>query len=223
MPAGFMRVIYEEIKDCIFFIDEAQKFYTYTMKNISDIFHHPKFERIDMRGRVKNLKNVYRTPSNIARCAFEILQKDSVINDYYKKSFYLNQDFISDIQCILQDGSIKVAELDEFADLKKCLKALPNGETSVVLSNSKVAVSAIKESVLPEGKNVEVLTIQSIKGLEAQNVIIHNFLPFLQTIYKNERALFYRKIYVLLTRSRENLYISLPKNLDENSPDEINR
>ena len=98
---------------------------------------------------------------------------------------------------------------------------MPNGETSVVLSNSKVAVNAIKESVLPEGKNVEVLTIQSIKGLEAQNVIIHNFLPFLQTIYKNERALFYRKIYVLLTRSRENLYISLPKNLDENLPDEI--
>ncbi|WP_204161529.1 ATP-binding domain-containing protein [Campylobacter concisus] len=74
---------------------------------------------------------------------------------------------------------------------------------------------------MPEGKNVEVLTIQSIKGLEAQNVIIHNFLLFLQTIYKNERALFYRKIYVLLTRSRENLYISLPKNLDENLPDEI--
>ena len=101
----------------------------------------------------------------------------------------------------------------------KC--ALPDGETSVVLSNSKVAVNAIKESVLPEGKNIEVLTMQSIKGLEAQNVIIHNFLPFLQTIYKNERVLFYRKIYVLLTRSRENLYISLPKNLDENSPDEI--
>ncbi len=98
---------------------------------------------------------------------------------------------------------------------------MPNGETSVVLSNSKVAVNAIKESILPEGKNIEVLTMQSIKGLEAQNVIIHNFLPFLQTIYKNEMALFYRKIYVLLTRSRENLYISLPKNLDENLPDEI--
>lgn len=100
---------------------------------------------------------------------------------------------------------------------------MPDGETSVVLSNNKVAVSAIKESVLPDGKNIEVLTIQYIKGLEAQNVIIHNFLPFLQTIYKNERALFYRKIYVLLTRSRENLYISLPKNLDENLPDEIKR
>ena len=193
MPAGFMRVIYEEIKDCIFFIDEAQKFYTYTMNNIADIFHHPKFEKIDMRGRVKILKNVFRKPSNIARCAFEILQKDSAINDYYKKSFYLSHDFISDIQCILQDGSIKVVELDEFSELKKCIKALPDGEISVVLSNSKVAVNAIKESILPEGKNIEVLTMQSIKGLEAQNVIIHNFLPFLQTIYKNERELFIEK------------------------------
>ena len=75
----------------------------------------------------------------------------------------------------MQDGSIKVAELDEFSELKKCLKALLNGETSVVLSSSKVAVNAIKESVLREGKNIEVLTMQSIKGLEAQNVIIHNF------------------------------------------------
>lgn len=98
-----------------------------------------------------------------------------------------------------------------------------NDETSVVLSSSKVAVNAIKESVLLKSKNIEALTIQSIKGLEAQNVIIHNFLPFLQTIYKNERALFYRKIYVLLTRSRENLYISLPRNLDENLPDEIKK
>ena len=59
--------------------------------------------------------------------------------------------------------------------------------------------------------------------MKHKNVIIHNFLPFLQTIHKNERALFYRKIYVLLTRSRENLYISLPKNLDENLPDEISQ
>ena len=76
---------------------------------------------------------------------------------------------------------------------------------------------------MPEGKNIEVLTIQSIKGLEAQNVIIHNFLPFLHTIYKNERELFYRKIYVLLTRTRENLYISLHKILYENLHDEIKR
>ena len=35
MLVGFMRVIYEEIKDCVFFIDEAQKFYPYTMNSIA--------------------------------------------------------------------------------------------------------------------------------------------------------------------------------------------
>ena len=106
MPAGFMRIIYEKINDCIFFIDEAQKFYTYSMNDISNIFHHPKFEKLSMQGRVKNLKNVYRTPSNIAKCAFELLSNDSKLNQYYKKSFYLKNDFLSDINFILEDGKI---------------------------------------------------------------------------------------------------------------------
>ena len=46
-------------------------------------------------------------------------------------------------------------------------------------------------------------------------------MPFLQTTLKNDRKLFYRKIYVLLTRSKENLYVSIPEKLDENLPDEI--
>ena len=137
MPAGFMRVIYEEIKDCVFFIDEAQKFYPYTMNSIADIFHHPKFERIDIRGRVKNLKNVYRTPSNIAKCAFEILQNDSTINTYYKNSFYLDKSFLEDIECVLQDGSVNIKAMDDFAQLRGVLESLPVNETSVVLSNSK--------------------------------------------------------------------------------------
>jgi len=221
MPAGFMRVIYEEIKDCVFFIDEAQKFYPYTMNSIADIFHHPKFERIDMRGRVKNLKNVYRTPSNIARCAFEILQNDSTINTYYKNSFYLDKSFLEDIECVLQDGSVNIRAMDDFSQLRGVLESLPVNETSVVLSNSKKSVEAIKEYALPRDKNIDVLTMQSIKGLEAQNIVIHNFLPFLQTTLKNDRKLFFRKIYVLLTRSKENLYVSIPEKLDENLPAEI--
>ena len=74
---------------------------------------------------------------------------------------------------------------------------------------------------MPRDKSIDVLTMQSIKGLEAQNIIIHNFLPFLQTTLKNDRKLFYRKIYVLLTRSKENLYVSIPEKLDENLPAEI--
>lgn len=173
-----------------------------------------------MRGRVKNLKNVYRIPSNIARCAFEILQNDSTINTYYKNSFYLDKSFLEDIECVLQDGSVNIKAMDDFAQLRGILESLPVNETSVVLSNSKKSVEAIKEYALPKDKNIDVLTMQSIKGLEAQNVVIHNFLPFLQTTLKNDRKLFYRKIYVLLTRSKENLYVSIPEKLDENLPDE---
>jgi len=191
------------------------------MNSIADIFHHPKFERIDMRGRVKNLKNVYRTPSNIARCAFEILQNDSAINTYYKNSFYLDKSFLEDIECVLQDGSVNIKAMDDFSQLRGVLESLPVNETSVVLSNSKKSVEAIKEYALPRDKSIDVLTMQSIKGLEAQNIVIHNFLPFLQTTLKNDRKLFYRKIYVLLTRSKENLYVSIPEKLDENLPDEI--
>lgn len=39
--------------------------------------------------------------------------------------------------------------------------------------------------------------------------------------FENDKKLFYRKIYVLLTRSKENLYISLPDKIDENLPKEI--
>ncbi|MFL1705710.1 NERD domain-containing protein [Campylobacter sp. MOP7] len=159
MPAGFMRIIYEEINDSIFFIDEAQKFYSYTMNSIADIFHHPKFQRLDMRGRVKNLKNVYRTPSNIAKCAFEILGLDAAINSYYKNSYYLNNNFLTDIDCVLQSGTIKLADVDEFNHLRSFLKTLPNDETSVVLSNSKKSVEAIKTSVVPNNKNIDVMTM----------------------------------------------------------------
>ena len=44
---------------------------------------------------------------------------------------------------------------------------------------------------------------------------------FLQTTLKNDRKLFYRKIYVLLTRSKENLYVLIPEKFDENLPAEI--
>ena len=54
-----------------------------------------------------------------------------------------------------------------------------------------------------------------------QNIVIHNFLLFLQTTLKNDRKLFYRKIYVLLTRSKENLYILTSEKFDENLPAEI--
>lgn len=209
MPAVFMRIIYEEIKDCIFFIDEAQKFYTYSMNDISNIFNHPKFEKIDMRGKVKNLKNVYRTPSNIAKCAFEILSNDEKLNKYYKRrAFYLKNDFLTDINFVLEDGNIILDNWNNFQDLKTLLEK--QTQDTIVLTYTTKQVEAITNIIKSINKDeiIKAMTIQSVKGLEAQNIIIHNFDMFLNQSLKYEKDIFYRKLYVLLTRAQKNLYIS---------------
>jgi len=216
MPAGFMRIIYEEIEDCIFFIDEAQRFYPYTMHTIADVFHHPKFKKLSMRGRVKNLKNVYRTPSNISKVAFEILSQDSSLNDYYKKSFYLKDGFTKDINMVLEDGTIHIGQWDDFADLKTLLATMPKDEENVVLAYSRRSLESIEKIVASLGAEsyIKVMTMQSVKGLEAQNVIIHNFGSFIKNNIKHHNEITYRQIYVLLTRAQERLYISM-NNIDE--------
>lgn len=211
MPAGFMRIIYEEIKDCIFFIDEAQRFYPYTMQNISDVFHHPKFEKLSMRGRVKNLKNVYRTPSNIAHTAFQILSEDKSLNDYYKKSYYLKDGFTKDVNMVLEDGLINVGDWDEFSELKRLLLSFPKDEETVVLAYTKKTLDVIKSIIESIGAEeyIKAMTLYSVKGLEAQNVVIHNFGTFIKNNFKYENEIVYRQIYVLLTRAQENIYLSI--------------
>ena len=210
LPAGFVRMIYEEINDTILFIDEAQRFYPYTMKSIADVFHHPKFkEKKSMRGRVKNLKNVYRTPSNIAKCAFEILSFDKSINDYYKKSFYLKDNFLNDINFVLEDGKIEIEDFDDFEKLKEIIKNLDDNEENIILTYTKKSREAITKIVDNlNKKNVKVMTMASVKGLEAQNIIIHNFGKFLANNSK-QKDVFYRQIYVLLTRAQEKITLSI--------------
>jgi len=221
MPAGFMRIIYEEIKDCIFFIDEAQRFYPYTMQTIGEVFHHPKFEKLSMRGRVKNLKNVYRTPSNIASTAFEILSHDDQLNEYYKKSYYLKKGFTSDINMILEDGTISIGKWDDFNELKKLLLTLPKDQDSVVLAYTRKSLEIIDEIInsINATEYISVMTMQSVKGLEAQNIIIHNFGHFIHNGIKHKNEIIYRQIYVLLTRAQECIYLSLD-NLEELKQDD---
>lgn len=211
MPAGFMRIMYEEIKDCIFFIDEAQRFYPYTMQTIADVFHHPKFKKINMSGRVKNLKNVYRTPSNIAKTAFQILSQDKSLNDYYKKSYYLKEGFETDINMVLEEGEIHIGKWDEFGSLKKLLASLPKDEETVVLAYSKKSLESIQKIIESLGANeyIKAMTLYSVKGLEAQNVVIHNFGTFIKNSFKYNNEIVYRQIYVLLTRAQEKIYLSI--------------
>ena len=211
MPAGFMRIIYEHINDCIFFIDEAQKFYTYTMHTIGDVFHHPKFEKLSMRGRVKNLKNVYRTPSNIAKTAFEILSLDKSLNEYYKKSYYLKDGFTTDINMVLEDGVISVGQWDDFKQLKKLLLTLPKEKENIVLSYSNKTLIIIKNIIkdIEAIEYIKAMPMQSVKGLEAQNVVIHNFGTFIYNGIIHKNPILLRQLYVLLTRAQENIYISI--------------
>ena len=213
LPAGFVRMIYEEINETILFIDEAQRFYSYTMKSIADVFHHKLFkEKIYMRGRVKNLKNVYRTPSNIAKCAFEILSLDKSINDYYKKSYYLNKDFLHDVNFVLEDGELKVDDFDDFDKLKEIIEKLPQNEEKIILTYTKKSKEAIQKII--KAPNLKVMTMASVKGLEAQNIIIHNFGKFLINNSKIEKDVFYRQVYVLLTRAQDRIFLSI-SNIDE--------
>ncbi len=211
MPAGFMRIIYEEIHDCIFFIDEAQRFYPYTMQHISDVFHHPKFEKLSMRGRVKNLKNVYRTPSNIAHTAFEILSHDKSLNEYYKRSYYLKDGFVKDINLVLEDGMLEVGKWDTFDALKNLLLTLPKDEESIVLAYTKKSLKSIETIIhsIDATSYIKTMTMQSVKGLEAQNVIIHNFGRFISQGVKHNNEILYRQLYVLLTRAQERIYLSI--------------
>lgn len=216
MPANIMRVIYEQIHDCIFFIDEAQKFFSYSMDSIAEVFKHPDFEQLSMQGRVKNLKNVYRTPSNIARCAFEILSQDTKLNKYYRKSYYLKEGFLDDVKFILEDGGIEVGEWDSLDALKQLIDKIDD-ETVILTQYKKskyknsVSVESLEEYIRAIGKEdqIHAMTFQSIKGLEAKNVVLHNFDEFLRTVAKYDKEIMYRKVYVLFTRALENLYISL--------------
>ncbi|WP_300363188.1 NERD domain-containing protein [Hydrogenimonas sp.] len=211
MPPNILRVIYEEIRDCIFFIDEAQKFYSYSMESIADVFHHPDFEKISMKGRVKNLKNVYRTPSNISRCAFDILSHDTKLNAYYRKSYYLKDSFLSDIRFILEDGRIVVDDYEEFTHLNELLDRFDEKDDVVVLTQHTKMAGQMNDYMKKRGwHHIRAMTFQSIKGLEAQHIVLHDFDKFLETAVKYEEEILFRKVYVLFTRARESLYISLP-------------
>lgn len=210
MPKAFIRIIYDEIQDCIFFIDEAQKFYHYSMDSIAQVFHHPKFEKISMKGRVKNLKNVYRTPSNISKCAFEILSKDTNINQYYKnKARYLKNDFLDDINFVLEDGNIYLDNWNDFLDLEELLSK--QKEETIVLTHYKNQEKEIIKIInrINKAHLISVMNIQAVKGLEAKNIIIHSFDTFLNKAYEKEKDILFRKIYVLITRSQKNLYLSI--------------
>ena len=202
-PAGFTRVVIENINNSILFIDEAQKIYPYTMDSIRDVLWHKNFGKYPHSvENFKNLKNVYRTPNNISRCAFEILANDEKIDKYYKQVRFITHSFTNDINFVLEEGEFVVDDFNDLEELKKVVNSI-NGD-KIILSFKNDDVREIERKL-----KIDAMPMSSVKGLEADNVIIHNFEEFLNVASKND--IFYRQIYVLLTRSKKNIYISVNK------------
>ncbi len=210
MPANIMRVLYEEVRDVIYFVDEAQRFFDYSMHSIADVFHHPEFERLSMRGRVKNLKNVYRTPSNIAQAAFSILSLDRALNAYYKKAYYLKEGFLSDVNFILQEGRLQRVNWERYSILIEQASRLAREGQTIILTPFSQSQQRLQAMLVSKGLDdrLQVMTYQSVKGLEADNIILHDFDGFLEKVLKYEPDMLYRKVYVLMTRAIKQLYLS---------------
>ena len=203
-PAGFTRILIENIKNSIIFIDEAQKIYPYTMDSIREVLWHKYFGKYPHGiENFRNLYNVYRTPNNIAKCAFEILSNDEKIDKYYKQVRFIKEEFIKDINFVLEEGEFVVDNFNELDELKNLIDKI-EGE-KIILSFKNDDVKDIENKL-----KVKAMPMAAVKGLEADNVIIHNFEEFLNVASKND--IFYRQIYVLLTRSKKNIYISINEN-----------
>ena len=200
-PAGLTRVVIENIKNSILFIDEAQKIYPYTMNSIRDVLWYHKFGKYPHGGgNFRNLYNVYRTPSNISKCAFEILSFDKKIGKYYKSINFIKKDFVDDIKFVLEEGEFLVDNFNDLDELKDLVEKIKGDKLILSFKNSDV-------EEIEKKLKLQALPMASVKGLEAENVIIHNFEEFLNVASKND--IFYRQVYVLLTRSKKNIYISI--------------
>ena len=219
MPPNLMRVMYEEIHNCVFFVDEAQRFYGHSMVSIAEVFDHPDFpEKISLKGRVRHLKNVYRTPSNIAEAAFALLEHDTKLNDYYRKHDYLDNGFMKDIRLVQEMGGVILGDFGSHSKLLELVKSIPEDDVKI-LTHRRKNVKPLKDLFKDSGikKNIDVLTAQSAKGLEAEAIVLHDFVPLMQVIAKSEPELLYRKGYVLLTRAKRSVYVSITDNAKKSS------
>ncbi len=206
--AGLLRSLIENFKNSLIFIDEAQKFYTYSLNDFSEVTKHPYFEKeLSVKGRrTISLKNIYRTPNNIAKAAIEIVKKDKNINNYYKKIKFIKNDLSKDIKFILNSGEIFLTTFNN-DKIQQIINSIPKNETYLILTfkDSK------KNNLSKTFKNVH--TISSSKGLEADHIIVDDFVNFLSKNTENE--IFYRQIYVILTRAKKNIYIDISSTNDK--------
>jgi hypothetical protein len=205
MEAGFLRMMINNIPNSLIFIDEAQKFYNYSLKNFDEVTKHPKYPPLSVKGRrTINLKNIYRTPNNIAKCALDIVKNDSTLNRYYKNINFIKEDFSNEIKLLLKEGELNILKIND-QKIEEIINSIDKNETYLILTHNKDKRNTLRKKF----KNVE--TINGSKGLEADHVIVDDFYKFL---YKNQHNdIFFRQLYVILTRAKKSIYLDLDLNL----------
>jgi len=198
-----LRSIFELNSNLVIGIDEGQNIYDYGISDIKE----EVFKDVNLQGKVTNLRTIYRTPENIAKTAIQILALDETLHPYYR-SEYLERK--KRIKYLLPGGRIY-----KFLRKKEILYSIidylnKNKEDYMVLIPSKKFLKKFDEklglSKLPAEK---IATIDSVKGLESDNVIILGFNEYLIQNIKYNLNKIYRRLYTLLTRAKKRVFIDL--------------
>ena len=198
-----LRSIFEVINNLVIGIDEGQNIYKFGISNIKE----EVFKDINLQGKVTNLKTIYRTPENIAKTAIQILALDETLHPYYK-SEYLERK--KTIKYLLPGGRIYkfYRQKDTLYNILDFLKN--HEEDFKILIPSKKFFKKFNEkleiSKLPAEK---ITTIDSIKGLEFDNIIILGFNEYLFQNIKYNPDKIYRRLYTLITRAKKRIFIDL--------------
>jgi superfamily I DNA/RNA helicase len=212
-----LRIIFELNSNLVIGIDEGQKIYHYGTSDIKK----EVFPDISLQGKVINLRTIYRTPENIAKTAIQILALDDSLHPYYR-SEYLERK--QEIKYLLPGGRIYkiLRQRDIFHQILNYLESLE--EDYMVLVPSYKFKQRFNEKLdfvkVPSGK---MAYIDSVKGLEADNIIILGFNEYLIQNIKYNTELIYRRLYTMLTRSKKRIFIDLYRDYFEEILNRINK
>jgi len=203
IPKNFLKAAKDVFENIIIFIDEAQATNQHSITNINN----DVFEQSRLGAKVSNLYTIYRTPSLIMELALDILLLDESLPRYFKNIEYVNtpsktyEELTS--RCIFQGGEIKICY--ETNEISKFFEISGN---SAVFVSKKEHINEV-ENIF--GKNVNIYTYESVKGLEFDNVLLYKFPSYLSILLNARDPKTFRKLYVVLSRASNSLTIHWDK------------
>ena len=198
-----LRSIFEVNSNLVIGIDEGQNIYDFGISNIKE----DVFKDVNLRGKVTNLKTIYRTPENIAKTAIQILALDKNLHSYYRNEYLERK---NRLRYLLPGGKLYKTFRKKEA-LNRILEYLNSKQEDymILIPNKSFREKFNKELGLSEIPDEKITTIDSVKGLESDNIIILGFNEYLIQNIKYNPEKIYRRLYTLLTRAKKRIYIDL--------------